>query len=362
MTTSFRCLRAISARLLAAIAAIPAFAQTQPFVHYKGKTLPMIAYGGVTGKVIDEGKRVDASADFELRPAATFFPGITATVSQMHADLDPTRDLTPVQRAAPSLVRFRYEADITSSQPIKDAFGMLTSVANGSVETNFVYLGTLTPDRSRHVKIEIRHRVETVGKFHVYGGGGGAELMSNEISAPYNAADYFARLVQGSRGVSAAALCKTEESFPNSLSDNGDLLATIRERDTHKSLIIYDLKAGKVLHDIKLGDTGETAWDLTWISDHELVYVSMENKMSHPTLPSSQTYLTLLDTATGKAERLQQGVSRIFSSLKKNRTVLVVFGSGWQYHTGTAKYDIRKRQLGPVKAIEVGTTYFDDNG
>jgi len=357
MNPSSRSCRAAGMFLLAALtAATSAFAQIQPFVRNQGKLLPMLEFDGKFGWVFDEGKNQRASDQIELKPATAFLPDVTAQISQIRSDLDPTRNLPAAKRTVPDLIRFRYEAEVSCSRPVKDAYGMLTYVANGSVGTHFIHLGSFAAGKTRHVEIELRHRVEAVGKLHIFGGGKGVELMSNEVPAPYEPKVYFAELVRGSSGVSAVALCKTEERFPHELSDDGSLLCTIRDRETHKSLIVYDLKGGKVLHDIKLGELGETAWDLTWISDHELAYVTMENKKDY------RTFLTLLDVTTGRTERLQEDVQRIASSPKKNRTTLVVFGWRWQYAAGLAKYDVRKRHLGSVTPLDEGTTYLDDDG
>ncbi|HEY8993118.1 MAG TPA: alpha/beta fold hydrolase [Lacunisphaera sp.] len=357
MHPSFRPRSVAGVLFFVAAAVVPqAYAQIQPFVRYEGKLLPMVGFDGFVGRVIHDGKRERASDDIELKPGTAFLPGVTAEITKVRTDLDPTRNLPSEKRTAPSLIRFRYEAEVSSTQPVKDAYGMLTYVANGSVGTSFVHIGSLSAGKSRDVKIELRHRVESVGKLHLFGGGNGVELVSNQVTGPYQAKTYFDQLVQGSRGVAAAALCKAEDTFPHQLSDDGSLLATIRDRDTHKSLIIFDLKSESLRHDIKLGDLGETAWDLTWISDHELAYVTMENKGDY------HTYLMLLDTTTGKTERLAQDIQNIFSSPKKDRSTLVVFGWRWQHHTGTAKYDVRNRRLGPVQSLEVGTTRFDDNG
>lgn len=333
--------------------ALPASAQLQPYTRYKGTMLPVVYYDAGC-YVMNKGKREEASVnDVEIRPGTGFAPG-EVIITAEHSDLDLLKNAPLSKRVDPQSMKFRYEAEVSSSIPLKECYGVLTIVANGSVGTHFFNIGSLSPGKTRRVKVELPRRVDAVGHLHVFSSG--LEVRSAQMPGPYDAKEYFAALVRGSRGISAVALCKTEDEFPHELSDNGDLLATVRERDTHHSLIIYDLKTSAVLHDIKLGDRGETAWDPKWISDHELVYVSQDNQNDYP------TYLMLLDIRTGKTERLERNVINIVTSVKRQRDTLVVFGSRWQYRTGSAIYRVRERKLGSINPIEVGTTYFDDLG
>lgn len=329
-------------------------AQMQPHSRYKGKLLPVVGYFNDICYVMDNGKRQEGSVrDVEMRPGTEFAAGLI-TIAGVQSDLDPLKNASAEKRANPSSIRFRYEADVGSTTALKDCYGLLTFVANGSVGTYFVSLGSLSPGRTRHVEIELPRRVDSVGNLHIFTNG--IEVKSSQLPNAYDAHEYFARLVQGSKGIAAVALCKAEDVYPHALSDDGNRLATVRERDLHKSLIIYDLNPSRLLWDIKLGDKGETAWDLTWISDHEIAYVTNDNQNDYP------TYLMLLDVNTGKSERLQRNVSDIFSSLKKQRETLVVFGYRWQYKTGTAKFNVRERKLDSINTLEAGTTYFDDDG
>lgn len=331
----------------------PILAQMQPHARYEGKILPVVDYDGDC-KVLDKGKRRSAATDgVEIRPAEGFGTG-EAIIAREQVDLDPLRNATPETRSKPSSIRFRYEADVSGSVALKDCYGVLVFVANGSIGTHFVSLGSLQPNRQRHVKIELTHRIDSVGHLHIFSNG--AELKSNEVSAPYNLRDYFASLNQGSKGVPAVALCQSTDYYPHALSLDGSRLATVRERDSHKSLIVFDVAGSRLLHDVPLGNRGETAWDLTWISDHELVYVSNDDR------DYGTTHLILLDVETGRSEQMERDIDRIFTSLKRKPDTLVLFSYRWQYKAGTAKYDVRKRKLSSVLPLSEGTTYFDDDG
>lgn len=346
----FRAAFVVSLGLVAATV----FGQIQPLCRYKGKLLPVVGFFNDICYVMDNGHRENGSVrDVEMQPGTAFGAGLV-NITQVQFDLDPLKGASAAKRADPSIIRFRYEAEVSSTTALKDCYGLLTFVANGSVGTHFVNLGSLQPSRTRRVKIELPGRVDSVGNLHVFAGG--LEIKSSQIPETYDPHAYFARLVQGNKGISAAALCKEEEVFPHSLSDDGNRLATVRQRDSHNSLIIYDLNPALLKWDIKLGDRGETAWDLTWISDHEIAYVTNDNQRDYP------TYLMLLDVNTGKTEQLQRNVNNIYTSLKKQRDTLVVFGNRWQYKTGTAKYNVRERRLGSINPLEEGTTHFDDNG
>jgi dipeptidyl aminopeptidase/acylaminoacyl peptidase len=329
-------------------------AQIQPWARYQGKLLPMLNFNNDRYIVIDNGHRETASeGGIELRPGTEFAPGL-AEITQVQSDYDPLKGASPQRRADPGSVRFRYEAQIGSTSKLKNCYGMLTFVTNGSVGTHFIGIGTLNPGHTRQIKIELTQRVDSVGHLHIFADG--LELKTSQTPAAYDAKEYFSQLAKGSKGISAVALCKSEEFLPHVLSDDGNRLATVRHRDTHDSLIIYELNPARLVWDIKLGDQGETAWSLTWISDHELAYVTNENPQG------TLTSLMLLELKTGKSVKLEPNVSRIVGSPKNRRDTLMVFGRRWQYKTGTALYNVRTRKLGPVTALDEGTTYYDDNG
>ena len=341
--------------LLPALTGVVLPGQIQPHARYRGKLLPVVACTQVTRFVVDEGKRQAAdSNEIEIKPAAEFGPGM-AQIGSPKVDLDPLQSATPEKRADPTSVRFRYEVDVTAEGiALKECYGLLTFTSNGSVGTHLVPIGGLSPGRARHLKIELMHRVDSVGLLHVFANG--REMKSSMVPAAYDAREYFTRLTRGTKGVSAVALCRSEERYEHVLSLDGNKLATLRKRDTHNSLIVYDLVSMKLLRDIKLGDKGEEARDLTWISDHELVYIADDLRLG----PSSS--LMLLDIGTGKTEKLKESVDGVVSALKKQPNIVALFGRHWEDQTGIVKYDVQKRRVVSKAALDQGQTFFDDNG
>ena len=327
-------------------------AQMQPYAHYQGKLLPIVACDREHLYVAFDGKRWFASGPVEVRPADAFGEG-AVKVDTGKVDLDPLKDATPEERAKPSSIRFRYEAEVTAEDSLQRCYAVLVFVANGSIGNYLVPLGHLRAGHARRVRVELPSRVDFIERLHVFSDG--MEIRSNVVTGAYDARELFAGLVEGNRGVPAVELCQLEQRYPHELSNDGRLLATIRERDTHNSIIIYDLAAMKLLHDIKVGEKGEDAWDLTWVSDHELAYIA--------DAPNRRSYsqLTLLDVNTGKVEVLYDDIYRIISSVKNQPGVIVVLGYGYG-DVWTAKYDVTQRRFAKRDQLEEGRTLFDDDG
>lgn len=330
--------------------------QVQPRARYEGHLLPVVAYNRGTGvyTVVQDGrKRESRSSELDIQPAKEFGPGFVA-VSEVVADLDPLKDATPQQRAKPASVRFRWEAELTAETDLKDCFGVLTIVVNGSVGILPVPLGRLPAGRARRVEIELTYRVDAVGRLHVFSET--KEVRNSQVLDPYDVRAYYETLLAGWRGISAVELCQRQVRYPYSLSDDGDRLATTRERENHNSLIVYDLAAMKLLHDIKIGETGENAWDLTWISDHELLYISND--------PRPHRYfsnLMKLDLNTGVAEKLRERVDRILARPRNQPDVVVLLRHrGWDL--SSIKYDFRQRRPVGSNEFQEGVTLVDDDG
>ena len=319
-------------------------AQMQPEARYKGEMLPVVDCTDAKLYVLKNGlKRETGYEDYTVRPATAFGSGFVE-IKNVRVDLDPLRNASVEERAKASSMNFQYEAELSSDRDLKQCYALLIFVAKGSVGTWFVPVGRLHKGDPKHVKVAFRDRADAVGSLHVFSEG--AEVQSTQIQKPYDVREYYASLVRGSPEPSALELVKTDRVFPHVLSNDGHRLATVRDRDTHYSLIVYDLEARKLLCDVTVGSYDDEVTDLTWVSDHEVAFVL-------------KRALMLLDVNTGKYEQYEDRVARIIMSVRKQPEILVLLESGWGART--TKYNIRTRHRFGRDTLR-GYTMYDDEG
>lgn len=334
----------LTAFLLAATAV--GLTQMQPVSRYKGEMLPVVDCSEHNIYVLKDGlKRETGYRDYTIRPATAFASGFIE-IQNVKVDLDPLRNADANERAKPESINFRYEADLSSDRDLKRCYALLTFVAKGSVGTWFVPVGRMPKGETEHVKVAFRDRADAVGSLHVFSEG--AEVRSTQVQEPYDVREYYASLLRGSPEPSALELMKTDRIFPHVLSKDGRRLATIRDRDTHYSLIVYDLEGKKLLCDVAVGSYDYGVTDLTWVSDHELAFIL-------------KRALMLLDVNTGKYEQCEDRVDHIIMSLRKQPEILVLLEGGWGA-ARTTKYNIRTRHRFERDELESGYTMYDDEG
>jgi pimeloyl-ACP methyl ester carboxylesterase len=319
-------------------------AQMQPEARYKGEMLPVVDCSERNLYVLKDGLRRETGyEDYTIRPATAFGSGFIE-IQNVKADLDPLRNADASERAKPDSINFRYEADLSSDRDLRRCYALLTFVAKGSVGTWLVPVGRLHRGKPEHVKVAFRDRADAVGSLHVFSEG--AEVRSTQVQKAYDVREYYASLLRGSAAPSALELVKTDRVFPHVLSDDGRRLATIRDRDTHYSLIVYDLEGKKLLCDVTVGTYDDEVTDLTWVSDHELAFIL-------------KRALMLLDVNTGKYEQCEDRVAGIIMSVRKQPEILVLLESGWG--ASTTKYNIRTRRRFGRDTLG-GYTMYDDEG
>lgn len=336
----------------------PGVAQMQPVAKYEGETLPIVDCNDGNLYVIKNGRKKQTGyGDYTITSAAAFGAGFIE-MGNVSVDLDPLKNADVKDRAVPRSVNFRYEADIASDRDMRQCYSLLIFLAKGSVGTWFVPIGRLHKGVPKHVKIAFHDRVDAVGSLHVFSEG--AEIQSSQIHKPYDVREYYASLIRGSPEPSALELLKTSEIFPHVLSNDGRLLATIRDRDTRLSLVVYDVAAVKLLCDVTVGDFDDYIQNLTWVSDHELAYVS------HPSFRHRAAYerrgLMLLDVNSGKSEKIADDINSILLSLKKQPEILFLVEYDPRMGTLISTYNVRTRRRTKWQDVETGTSAFDDSG
>jgi len=291
--------------------------------------------------------------DYTMRPAKEFGTGFIE-ISNVKADLDPLRSASAKERSDPKASNFRFEADITADRDLKPVFALLTFVSEGSVGTWFIPIGRLEQSTLKHVVVAFHDRVDSVGRLHVFVEG--AELKSSQVRQAYDVRAYYSSLVQKA-GPSALELLKLNESFPYVLSNDGRLLAALRDRDTYYAIVVYDLDGKKVLCEIKTEDHETTISRLTWVSDHELVYLSASGWVWNYGWYRQRSELMLLDVRSGRTRKLDDKVSQIVMSLHEHPETLVLAQSGSFY-----KYDIRTGRSWDLENPDGGEFIFDEQG
>jgi dipeptidyl aminopeptidase/acylaminoacyl peptidase len=348
-----------------ALAAVTAgLAQMQVVGKFEGEMLPAVDCSDKYLYVQKDGhKEKTGFADYTIRTASGFGDGFVE-INNVKTDLDPLKSATGKERSSPDAVNFRFEADITPDRDLNPAFAVLTFVSEGSVGSWFIPIGHLRQSTPKHVTVAFHDRVDSVGRLHVFAQG--AEVKSTQVRQAYDVRTYYASLVKEA-GPSALELLKLNQVFPYVLSNNGRLLATLRDRDTYYAIVVYDLDARKALCEIKTDDHETTISGLTWVSDHEVAYVSAKgwalnsNRYTY-TWSRLSRELMLLDVVAGKATKIEDNVDQIVRSLPKHPETLVLVESKPNQGVALIKFDIRSRKNWDLEDPEGGTFVFDDNG
>lgn len=338
--------------------------QIQPHAPLGGEMLPVVACHDSYLEVLQDGRKKRTwDMAYEVRPAAAFADG-RVEITEVHSDLEPLRDASVKERTSPHAIRFRYAAKVTADRPMSDCYALLTFTTAGSVGTHLIQLGKLSGNAPKPVKIETRNQVDSVGTLHVFSGG--LEVRSNQHPDAYDAKAYLAELTRDTQGLPAAELLKYEDVYPHVLSRDGRLLATVRKRDGKQVLIVYDLESMKLLHQLAVADADDRVNNPTWVSDHELVYVTVVEKIdaagSFRYGWSVKSLLHRLDVTSGKTAVLLDDVDHIITSVHDRPHVLVV--GGWSPQTGSwwMNYDVRTRKSSRLEDPDAGHYLFDRNG
>lgn len=324
-----------------------AHSQMRPHARYEGEMLPILSLNDTFYHVLEGTKKRSTRRweEYEIRPDKTFSEGFVE-ITNIEVDYDPLRDASIKERSKPNSVNFRYEVDITPDRTLPNCYALLTLVSKGSIGTQFLEIGTLKKGRTKHLELEMVDRYDLVGSLHIFSES--HEVRTNQTPQAYELAHYQADLLKHSRGVSAVELLKSEERFPHVLSNDGRFLATTRDRDTHYSLIAYDLESMRLLCDVKIGEHDDTVRDLHWVSDKELAFVS-DNK------------LMLLNIETKTHDELRADVWRIVGSVP-NQPELLILACYKRYSFWNMKYNVATRKAFDVDEFSEGATMFSDQG
>ncbi|HEY5227912.1 MAG TPA: alpha/beta fold hydrolase [Opitutaceae bacterium] len=330
-------------------------AQMQVVAKFEGEMLPVVDCSDTYLYVQKEGDKEKTDyGDYTIRAASGFGAG-SIEISNIKTDLDPLKSASAKERMDPNAANFRFEADITADRDLKPAFAVLTFVSEGSVGTWFIPIGRLRQGTTKHVSVSFHDRVDSVGRLHVFAQG--AEVMSSQVRQAYDVRAYYASLVKAT-GPSALELLKLNEVFPYLLSNDGRLLATLRDRDTLYAIVVYDLDGKKVACEVKTEDHDTQIYGLTWVSDHELVYISASGWVwNYYSWSRSRSDLMLLDTRNGSTKKLCGKVDLVIESLHEHPDTLVISQEG-----SFAKYDIRTGRSWDLENPDGGNFIFDDHG
>ena len=330
--------------------------------RFEGNLLPVVDCDIQNLYVLKDGRRMQTDyADYRMKPATAFGPGFI-DILNVQTDLDPLRNSTAVERTKPDAVGFRFDADVASDRDLKHCYALLTFVANGSVGAWFVHVGNLKAGAKSHVKVAFRDHVDAVGPLHLFSES--MEIPSTQLPKAYDFREQYAALVRGAPGLPALELTKLDRIFPHVLSPDGRLLATTRDRGDHIAIIVYDLQATKLLCDLPAGDFDDDAYDLTWISDHEVAYIRIIRGVDANGWPEDRRELTLLDVTTGKTQEIRMRVTvfGIIQALSKQSGVAVLLMGRDYLGAWTEKYDFHARRLLNWTNLDSGYFLVDDAG
>lgn len=287
--------------------------------NYQGQLYPVLGRKEFALYVRKDDDRVRTPYEgLDLKPATSFAPGF-ATVTNLVINLNPPASASTKEKP----VFFQFDADVTSDEKVRDAYAILPFVVKGSVCTELLSIGSLSPQKTRHVHFDGGDKVDAVGFLHIFTAG--SEIASTQVPKPYDPVAYFAGLKSKSQGISAAELCKSKEQYPMKLSLDGNFLACILNRDTHFAAVVYDLTTMKISSETDLGDLHDPIEYLNWVSENQLIYIKKEN-------------LYLLDIGTKKVKKLQSHTIRIVTVLPQNPHQVVIVKS--DNGTWFVKYDV----------------------
>jgi dipeptidyl aminopeptidase/acylaminoacyl peptidase len=330
----FACLGALLAFLFLARAG----GQMQPFAPYKGEYCPVVAWKDDTAIVVKDDEKHRADDAIVVRPATSFAPGFVTETNLVF-------DYKPVAKsgllALKQAVTFHFEGDVTSDVPLDGCVALLLCVTDGSVSINPMPVGSLSPGKARHLKLDLFNRVDGVGFLHVFSRG--QEVRSTQVAQPYEAASYLATLSRKSAGVPALDLCRSAEIFPYILSDDGHFLATVRDRESSYAIVVYDLVAMKLVAEVKAADYDQRISNLRWVSPGEIVYRAGEN-------------LKLLDVGTKTAKKLRDKVYAILGAVRSHPDLLVLWDGGM-----VEKFDVHTGKVSNTNRFPEGAFFFVDD-
>lgn len=328
----------------------------QAYARFEGEYLPIATYDDKAIDVLKNGKIKRASdMEYVVRSHNAFGTGFVE-IRDVQADLDPLRQATAKQRTDPGAVRFRYRATIIADRPLARCYALLTFITQGSIGTRMIEVDSLSPGKPREIKLETRHQVDAVGTLHVFSEG--LEIRTTQHPDAYDIAAYHQKLIATSHGLPAAELLKLEDVFPHELSNDGRFCATLRQRDAKKMLLVYDLQEMKPVGEYAAGETDDVVQNLTWVSDHEIVYIASED--SERNRWRRDFGLHLFDFRTGEHRQLDKDVYSIIGSLQAKPEVLMVYGG--RNGAGFYKYDVRTRKSFDFEDPDAGSYIFDRDG
>lgn len=340
--------------LLSALPFIRVAAQMQPHARLDDEMLPIVGCSDKDLTVLRNGKKNRTrDLNFEIRRGPGFAEGFIH-ISDIVADTDPLRDAPLKERTHPSAVRFRYTAKLTADRSLDDCYGLLTFIAQGSIQRKLVPIGDLSARKTKEIEVELRSPIDAPGSIHLFSKS--LEVRTNEHPDTYDVQAFYADLLKNVKGIAAAELVKFDDVNPHELSADGRYLATVRKRAANKELIVYDLSSMKLLCQVPVAEADDFVGHLTWISDQEVAYVAEDDFQD----TRSEYRLNLLDVSSSKTKSLSNDVFSIITALPDQRHVLVVRGG--RYADSFYKYDVRTGKTSDLEDPAFGFYQFDRNG
>ena len=330
-----------------AAATFVASAQIEVRGNRGGEWLPIVYCTGADTCIMKNGRRLNVwRTKIEVGPAKEFGEGMVR-IEKVQADLDPLRDASPKERSKPGAIAFRYSADVHGETDLEDCFALLVFVANGSVGTHLEPLGRLQPGKPKRVEFTLTAQVDEVARLHIFSRG--KELRSNQVTAAYDAKEYWASLAKKTQGVPAIELCTWEQHPSMVLSQDGRRLAIVRDRRTHWAIQVYDLTTMQVVGEVPGDKKHKRITYPTWVSGHEIAFISGGED------------LMLMDLEKETCVKLREQVWRIIRGLAGKPETLSVLLSTFN-ESKTSLYDVRARKLLDKETLWVGWTRFDHTG
>lgn len=322
-------------------------AQLQPHSRYEGVMYPVLLATEDYLYVSMDGKRRRTSySDVEVRSGDLFGEGY-AEISNITYDLDPLKDASDREKRKINAKRFKYSADVVSDRNLKNCYALLTYVSNGSIGTHFEKVGNLSKGKIRTIDIENKSTVDAVGSLHIFSET--LEIKTNQNNQPFTLAEYSERLTKQGEGVPAVVLVESERNYDHVLSPDGKYIATRRDRDTHYTLLVYDVETlGKVLEE-NMGEYDEGIWDVNWISNTDLAFIFAGD-------------LHVINVHEGIPENIKENVRQIMGQSRERPQVLSLM----RYESGRGSfmttYDALEKEVVGVEEFGYGTSYIDYQG
>ena len=224
---------------------------------------------------------------------------------------------------------------------------MLTFVSNGSVGVHFEDIGSLSKGKVRKIEIEKKSTVNHLGSLHIFSET--FEIKTNQNSEPYTLESYSNKLTAKEKGVPAIVLVESERNYAHELSPNGKLIATRRDRDTHYTLLVYDVENLDLILEKDMGEYDEGIWDVTWINDSKIAFIFAGD-------------LHLIDIYEGEPKKIKDNVPDIWGQIKATPHILTLE----RYEAGRGSfittYDVLKREVVGIEEFRAGTSYLDYQG